>query len=237
MTGCASSREVAKTDIINEKGIVSLSQIQKHNLVNNDFDITRAEISYSDEGTSEELIAGISYRKDQKYLISLRTKAGFEIGRIMITKDTLLANDRLNRKLYYGSPVQFELKYGIETDWLPILFGDLIGSWEDNFNSLNCKNNEAKLERRINAGTLTYFIDCNEGKVRMIDIARPYGKRIAIRFNNFIETSGKKYPSEIEITENESNSEIKIRIRKAEINSERELKFVPGEGYERIMLK
>jgi hypothetical protein len=58
-----------------------------------------------------------------------------------------------------------------------------------------------------------------------------------MNFGNFVETGGKKYPTEIEITDYESKTNIGIRIRKTEINAGKMIKFIPGAGYERIMLR
>ena len=40
-------------------------------------------------------MATIKYELPDKYLISIRSKAGIEAARIFITKDTVLINDRI----------------------------------------------------------------------------------------------------------------------------------------------
>jgi hypothetical protein len=233
LTACTSTRKAANKST----EVLSIERIKEENLFNENFDIIRAEIKYTENKNSSELIGTISYRNESVFLVSLRTKAGIEAGRIYITKDTLLANDRFNKKLYYGSTIQFSKKYGIELEWIPVLFGDLIIKDEGKALTTECNDNEAKIVEKLNLTEISYTVNCTEEKVKMTEIKENSGKRIILKFDNFLETDGKKYPSDIEIIENEGKSQINIKIKKAEINTERKLKFIPGEGYEKIKIK
>jgi len=105
---------------------LSFNDVIKFNLTNADFSIQKAEIQYIEKGTEVNIIASVRHKSDNKYLVSLRTRAGIEIARIFISEDTLLLNDRINKKIYCGSPEYLEEKYGISIEALPLVFGDLI---------------------------------------------------------------------------------------------------------------
>ena len=237
LTGCSVARKTAYTETDRSRSAVSLYEIEKENLNKINFDIIKAEISYRDEENREELIAAISYRKDWQYLISLRTRTGFEVGRVYINRDTLLANDRLNRKFYYGSALMLAEKYGIEAEWLPIIFGDLSTDTVEKELSIDCRMNEAKYRRKVNSGEIIYSINCKEGKVILTEVTSQYGRKVFIKFGNFVEEKGKKYPADIQVTDNERKTEINIKIRKMELDTDRLIRFIPGEGYKRIIIR
>ena len=74
LTACTVSRKAVVRDVGISPDKVFLMEIEDKNLKNVNFDIVRADIRYTDEEKDEELIAGISYRTDGKYLISLKIK-------------------------------------------------------------------------------------------------------------------------------------------------------------------
>ena len=127
ISGCSTLRRQSKVVPEGEPSLeVSLNNIMQKNLTKYNFNVQKAEIQYIEEGRNINMIASLKYRSDGKYLASVRSITGIEIARIFISKDTILVNDRINKKLYYGSTDYLEEKYGISADAIPLLFGDLM---------------------------------------------------------------------------------------------------------------
>ena len=216
---------------------VSVNSIIENNLTKDNFNIQKAEIQYIEEGTAVNLIASLKYRSDGNYLIILRSRTGIEIARIYITKDTLIVNDRINKKLYCGSSDYLEEKYGITADAIPLLFGDLI---IDNKikKIVECKGDKGEIKGNINSKNINYRVDCRKKKVTDINVENSTGvSRIEIKLGNFQNLEEKIYPEFIDLIETNNISEIRIRIRKIEFKNEDEIKFIPGTNYEKILVK
>jgi hypothetical protein len=216
---------------------VSVNSIVANNLTKDNFNIQKAEIQYIEDGTTINLIASLKFRSDRNYLISLRSRSGIEIARIHITKDTILVNDRINKKLYYGSSDYLKEKYGITADVIPLVFGDLIIDANEE-KIVECKEGISEITGNINSKNIGYIVDCNEKKVSDINFESYKGaSRIKIKLRNFQNLEGKIFPEIIELTEAEDKSEIRIRVKKIEFNTEEEINFIPGTNYEKIMVK
>ncbi len=238
ISGCSVFQRERKTiperDSLSE---LSWNSIIEKNLTNNDFNIQKAEIQYIEEEKSINLVASLKYRKDEIYLVSLRSKAGIEIARIFLTQDTILVNDRINKKLYYGATDYLEEKYGISADAIPIIFGDLIVDGNKEIN-MECKGGTGIINGRINLKSINYRINCTKRKVSDINICSDTDERlIEIKLSNFKNIEDKIFPETIELIDADSKSEIKISIKKIEFNIEESLKFIPGTNYEKIPVR
>ncbi len=238
ISGCSIFRQESKVVPERESSLeVSGNSILEKNLTRDNFNIQKAEIQYIEEGTIVNLIASLKYRPYGNYLISLRSRSGIEIARIYITKDTIFVNDRINKKLYYGSSDYLEEKYGITADAIPLLFGDLIvGNNEQR--TIECKGGRSEIKEYINSKNINYKVDCVKRKVTDINFESYTGvSKIEIKLRNFKDSEGKIFPEIIELIETDTKSEIRIRIRKIEFNNEEEIKFFPGTNYEKILVK
>ena len=126
ISGCSSLKKSGKIFIKGGEELIYKEDIIKLNISNNDFDIEKAEIEIVGNNNRQILLANLKYRKEGNYLISIRIAAGFEIARLYLTKDTILINDKIRRKIYTASPDWLNEKYGISVTALPVLFGDYI---------------------------------------------------------------------------------------------------------------
>jgi hypothetical protein len=216
---------------------LSLIGVVESNLTNTDFTIQKAEIQYLDERSEVNIIASARHKADNKYLVSLRTRTGIEIARIFISEDTLLLNDRINKKLYCGSPEYLEKKYGISLDALPLVFGDLIMEWKTEEPVL-CKEGRSRIMAFIGSREVNYLLDCIEKKVTAISMKNENAENhIEITLGGFQSIGKKVYPGIIEITESIGQSKIKIEIKKIEFNAIDNLNFIPGVNYEKVVVK
>ena len=237
-SGCSVFRGERKSTPAREyTGELSVTDVIESNLTNFDFIIQKAEIQYIDEGTEVNLIASLKHKADNKYLVSLRTKSGIEISRIFISEDTLLINDRINKKLFYGSPGYLEEKYGISFLALPLMFGDIIIS-NPVQETVICKDGKGEIKTKINTRNVSYLLNCTYRKVTNIKIENENKENhIEISLAEFQNMGANIYPGVIELTENVENSKVRIEIRKIEFNSVDNMNFLPGANYEKVLIK
>ena len=237
--GCSAGR---KSNVINiditAAGNISDQSIADRNLTKNDFYIPKAEIILYNESETVNLLATLKYQKEGGYIISIRTRGGVEVVRIMLANDTIMANDRINKKLYCGSTVYLENKYGISFGTLPVILGDYISDNDLKENNIDCNNGKAELFKSVGNRRIYYLLNCKEKKVEVAKFNSETGEgRIEVKFGNFKRTGNYLYPGTSTITDSETKSEIKIEIRKMEFVTIDNLKFIPGMNYEKIILK
>jgi len=214
------------------------SEIVKSNITNSDFFIQKAEIEINNEETTTELYASMKYQKEGKYLISIRSKSGIEVVRIFLTNDTILANDRINKKVYCGSASYIKNKYGISFRSLPVIFGDFIEVDNPGKVIIDCIDGRGVFSDNIGEKALMMTIDCKEMKIIESSISSENGvNRIKIKYDDFHKYGNVIYPSVIQIVESKTKSDIRIEIKKLVSDTEEKMIFIPGSNYESIMLK
>lgn len=221
------------SDVSDNRDIMTF--IGNQNLHNNSFFIQKADIKIVKGGESENFIASVKYNNGGSYLISLRGKSGIEGARIYITKDTILVNDRINRKLLFGKPGYIERKLGFPIDLLPIVFGDLVSVRKDSDIVPSCVDGILHLEENIRGVNMKYIVDCKKKKI--ISAVRPGNLNsvlAGLSFDKFINYVNGIFPSEIHI--NYIDSEIYIKIVKFETPWKGDIEFIPGNNYEEIEL-
>jgi hypothetical protein len=143
---------------------ILIEQVKALNITNNDFNILKAEIEVANDMDKRRMICSIKYKKPGKYLLSIRSMAGIEAVRVFITEDTVMINDRLSKKLYYGDPDYLLGKYGITVAVIPVILGDFVSDISDNEQS-ECKNGETILRKTESYTELIYNIDCKKKKI------------------------------------------------------------------------
>ncbi len=238
VSGCAVLRTGNKSmpESLNETTFPA-TEIIENNLTTRDFYIQKAEIQYIDSGTEIRFIANLKYKSGGFYLVSLRTRTGIEAARIYIDRDTVLINDRINRKLFYGSSVNIERKYGVSADAIALIMGDLIiKSVEESI--LSCSEGKNTINTEIGESKVLYTIDCNRKKVRSVSISRGNVEdKIVINCSDYQYSENRNYPKIIEIEEKNENSSLKIEISKIEFNNLENISFIPGNNYEKVLIK
>jgi hypothetical protein len=238
--GCSVLKKEGKTVPGTDSGAVSGSiteRVESQNISKSGFFIQKAEITYSTDVSREEFIATVKFQPDKKLLISIRSKAGIEAARVLLSGDSILINDRINRKFYFGSESSAVSKYGISASLLPLVFGDFILSGSGGMLSDNCI--EGKQEKRgvIEGMKVNYSIDCKRGKTVMTVLDRgSRSGRIEIKYSEFIKAGDVLTAGRIEIFQSNSNTKIEIRIKKIEIPFNGVIEFIPGNRYEKIEL-
>jgi hypothetical protein len=208
---------------------------ENKNLTKQNFFIQKAEIEFSSEEENHKLIASIKFVYPDQYLLSLRSKTGIEAARIFITDDTVLINDRINKKLYFGKPNSLENRYSVSADLLPVVFGDFIRSKQMEESNISCAGGIAECNYIISGRNIKYRIDCNKLKVVSVKqegfLKSSFDK---IEFGTFIKAANNLIPGVIRITFNKSV--ITVKIVKIEVPWSGNIEFIPGSRYDLIEL-
>lgn len=228
----------AITPVTKMKPGIEIGEVKKQNLTNSDFNIAKAEIEISNNGESQKLLGSLKFKKSGSYLVSFKTRTGIEAARIFITKDTILINDRLKKRLFYGSADYLKEKYGISGEAIPLIFGDFIESAGKEEQVINCLDKKNELSGVIISNRITYTIDCHVGKIikASIDDEQNSGK-ILFLYNKFKKATDINYPGYIEFSDKNRETIIRIKIDRIEFGGEVKTDFIPGNNYEKILLK
>lgn len=238
-SGCAGSRRAGKTGSVknNAPASVNLTDISGQNLTAGNFFIGKADVEINSMGQSQKFVATIKYEVPGRYLISIRSRAGIEAGRIYIDRDTILGNDRINRVLYYGEPDALTFRYGIPFELIPVIFGDFIS---ENRNAANmmCQNGSFEIEESVRGSRMIYEIDCREKKIALAENLGSYNNLISeLQYESFVKIDDIAIPSHVRINHVVSGTSVSITFDKIERPWNGTIEFVPGNRYERVELK
>jgi hypothetical protein len=237
LNGCSAvkKKSISENEINRVPENNLLEGIKKQNITNRSFFIQKAEVVILSEDYEQKLQATIKFSYPDKYLISLKSRTGVEVARIFITKDTILVNDRFNKKLYFGNPDNLKKKYGISNELLPVIFGDFIYEKDSLIDNIVCTDNKIDINCKLNKIRMNYIIDCKKKKIvsasQEINVETGYTD---IRYENFIETGYGFIPAQIRVDFN--NYAVTVKIERIEYPWEGTIEFIPGNKYDLIKL-
>lgn len=241
LNACSVSKKAGVTNASSEipdTDVKTIESVIVNNLSAENFHIQKADISVTQDNFSARFTASIKFRKPDTMLITVRSRAGIEAGRGLITKDTILINDRINNKLMIGSPSVIGPKYGIEPALFFVLLGDVIVKENDKNRSFNCTKGISREEYEINGKRVEYIIDCKKRKATQAYFAGDIKSgNITIRFSDIADKDQMRFPQRIEINDDLSSLNILLEIRKIERPWKGKIGFVPGQGYKVIVMK
>jgi hypothetical protein len=238
--GCSISKKIENTTSeYSSKHITDniLEDVKEKNITNLNFYIEKSEIEILTERGTEKYTGNIKFEKPDKYLISLKSRSGIEGARIYISNDSILVNDRMNRKLYYANASYLEKKYGFNISCLPLIFGDIVLEKGYEESKGKCLENRFKIDCIVKGLRLSYNIDCNKRKVISVYESNNYVQQsFRIKYDSFLSIKDFLIPKVMEFEENQHNIHIRIKIKKVEFLWNGSIKFIPGRGYELIKL-
>lgn len=239
-TGCSVTRSRSNRELEISKELFSeniLKSVKNQNITNTSFFIQKAEIEVITENGKEKLVGSIKFEYPDKYLISIRSRTGIEGVRIYVSDDTILVNDRINKKIYSGSSVYLKRKYGLATSFLPLIFGDIVLEKNNMENREKCSGDKINTDCVVQGVRLNYDISCKKRKSIFVSQINSFSQHgIEIKYDNFINSGNILLPTTIELEEAQYNITIKINIVKMELPWSGNLEFVPGRNYEIIEL-
>jgi hypothetical protein len=214
-----------------------LKSIENQNITRNNFFIQKAEIEVINQEKKEKFISNIKFEYPDRYLVSIKSKSGIEGLRIYICEDTILANDRIRRKIYVGTSFYFMNKYGLSKNFLPLIVGDIILEKSKEIGKEKCAGDELNIDQSIGGILLNYSIDCNKRKISHVEQVNNSNREgIKIKYGNFFKKDSILVPHLIEFYDAQSNTKIRIKVVRIELRWNGKVEFVPGKGYELIEL-
>jgi hypothetical protein len=237
---CSVTRNRGKDRTISSNKLYSdniLESVRNQNITDSSFFIQKAEIEVTNEAGKESFIGNIRFEFPDKYLISLKNKTGIEGARIFISNDTILVNDRINKKLYSGTPFYLKRNYGLSQNCLPVIFGDIVTDKSYDNDKEKCLGDRVIINCLINGIIFSYNIDCIKRKVISVDqINNLKQKDLKINYDGFFNVGNILIPRIVELLDINHNIKIRIKVLKVEYPWKGILKFIPGDGYELIKL-
>jgi hypothetical protein len=239
-TGCSVSRKQSRAKTKTDNNSVNSNlyeSIVNQNLTARSFFIDRAEFKIITSEGEKSGLGTIKFLMPDKFLISIKSKTGIEVSRIMLTGDSIRINDKFNKKLFYGSTSFLKNKYGITTALLPVILGDYVNDERIDSSKIFCEEGKLDIEGVVNEVRIEYVMDCILGKSILTvpgDIVRK--ETLQIRYSDFFKANNIYTPGKIVITEKESNTTIEIKIQKIISPWEGNIEFIPGKQYEKIRL-
>ena len=240
LDGCSISRNTGKSVIVkstNELQENVLESVKNQNITNESFFVQKAEIEVQTKNGNEEFIATIKFEIPDRYLISLKSRSGIEGARIYISNDSILVNDRLNKKVYSGNSLYLMRKYGVSLSCLPLIFGDLLLNKNFKQGQEKCSGDKLNINCLLKGVEIKYEIDCNRRKtIAVKDLTNFVQQGIQIEYGNFRIVDKKLIPKTVKIIDSQYNANIKIRFLKIKSPWNGSFIFMPGKGYELIEL-
>jgi len=239
--GCSASRRMNKSGTFpgerNLNGAVA-GAIKSNNLSGNNFYIRKAEISVTDRNITNRFNASIKFRKPDSMLVSIKSLIGIEAGRMLLTGDTVIINDRVNKKMIRGNTERLGRKYGIDPSLIFALLGDFIISHKDENRQINCVNGFYRDNFIINDKRVEYVVDCKKGKITNAYFEGTLTTgNITIMYGKFKRMDGLFIPEEITMEDDLSDLGINIKINNLEVGWNGRIEFIPGSGYDVVNLK
>ncbi len=210
----------------------------KQNISDSSFFIEKALYSISTKDFDQSGNATIKFKLPDKYLISLKTIGGIELARIMITGDSIFINNRIERNYMFGSQAFIKRAYGISTDFLPLIFGDILIYDEKIEKDFDCKEGSSVFKIITGTAKLEYTVNCDFHKSEETNIfmGTAIGKKVCIKFEDY-KKIGKKYvPGKIELNGPDPDFKLTIDIKKINLNWDGTIEFLPGKQYDKIPL-
>jgi hypothetical protein len=236
LEGCSVLKRGTKEpyDTLRRANTIDLDEAVTRNITNSNFFISRAEIDINGEGINERAIGSIKYTVSDGFLISLRHRTGIEGARILISRDTVLINDRINRKFYFGSGNQMIKKYGFDYTLIPLMLGDFLVNDQLAGKIERCDGGEFLSSQRIGGYLIEYILNCRN--LKAVYARTGINGTTRLKFSRYIEMNGLMMPGMIEIEDETRKLGVRIKIDKIEYPWDGEIDFIPGAKYEKIPL-
>jgi hypothetical protein len=240
--GCATGNRVKSIWKDNRKDEVPresfLRYVVKQNISDSSFFIEKALYSISTKNFDQSGNATIKFKPPDKYLISLKTIGGIEVVRIMLTGDSILINNRIERNYMFGSQEFIKRVYGISTDFLPLIFGDILVFNKKIEKDLDCKEGSSVFKILEGTALLEYSVNCDLHKTEETNIllGTVIGKKVSLKFQDYKKIGEKYVPEKIELKGPDPDFKLTIDIKKINLNWDGAMEFLPGKQYDKIPL-
>lgn len=240
-SACSTARKAGKTNnsaTLDDSAGNRLETVISNNISNNDFYIRRADIKIRQENVTVNLNASIKFRRPDSLMISVRSGIGVEAGKGFLTGDTVIVNDRFNRKLMVGDPEEIRSKYGIDPALVYVILGDMIVGKDDYRSLLNCQKGEFRRQYDVDGRTVEYTVDCQKRKVKRVYLEGDIRTgNITIILSDLVKDGNITYPEKIAINDDLKELDIEIEIKRIESPWSGSIGTVGGQGYRVVKIR
>ena len=239
-SGCAVSRkqERIKNSTSTSSQLSNLYEsIVNQNLTRRSFYIEKAEFRIRSSQGEKSGVGTVKFQRPDRFLISIKSNVGIEVARIFLSGDSIMINDRFNKRLYYGSTSFLKNKYGFTTALLPILLGDYVNDNKLDSTGIKCTDGKLNVTGIVNNVKVKYTIDCELGKsILTVHEDMNDDNSLEIKYSEFFRANSINSPGKVDIIEGQSNTTIEIKIQNIISPWEGVIDFIPGKEYEKIHL-
>ncbi len=240
-SACSATRKAGRTDsgsTLGETAANRLETVISNNLSNNDFYIRRADIKIRQENVTVNLNASIKFRRPDSLMISVKSGIGVEAGKALLTGDTVIINDRFNRKLMVGDPEEIRSKYGIDPALIYVILGDMIVEKGDYRSILNCQKGEFRKQYNVEGRSVEYTVDCQKKKLKKVYLEGDIRTgNITILLSGIVKEGNITYPGRIAINDDLKELDIEIEIKRIESPWSGSMGTVGGQGYRVVKIR
>lgn len=237
--GCTAKKFVSERSANDEEKSIEkiINTVKINNLAEENFFIEKANFLITRNNNTTKYLFSVKFIKPDKYLFSIRNFTGIEGARIYITKDTILINDRIEKRILYGKPKDLEKISGLPYFIINIAFGDLF--FCENIGIIKSEriNNQVILSQQCQGRAWNTVLDPKVGKVKSVVFSTGVQKElIEINYSKF-EKKGKHIPMVIELKDLSRNINAKVKFERMQIPWTGEIEFLPGKGYTKEEIK
>ncbi len=240
LAGCSTTAKLTDSRNIADvpkRDFYTYGDIEAAGLAGTGFFVRKANVEIQTEGTSEKLSLILRRNQEEEYLASVRSRTGIEGARVLLTRDTLVVNDRINRMLICGRPESLYRLYGFNSWMLPLVLGDVLAG-DSSAAKIACKDNAVELKIRRGKNLISYLIDCKDYRTERTVVSDLYGPgEIKVEFGRFRQYGAFSFPEDITLSDKAGRYVVSVSFEDVEIPWKGDIVFIPGEKFERIELK
>ena len=208
-----------------------VDQLIKNNINGEDYNVIKGSVSVRGSNRQGKYIFSLRHKAPDTYLLSIKNSLGIEGGRIFITQDTLLINDRINRKVLYGKPEMIVKLTGIPIFFKELIFGDVVLKSELKEEQIEIYDNKVFMYQMVGGFIGRSQINTSLNKITNARWSNGTGiNEIQISYSNF-DKAGKHFPRKIQIRSVKETSDLIIRMDKIDFGLIDSIKFIPGGNY------
>lgn len=208
-----------------------IENVYRNNISEESFQIEKGSLAVNINNTSNKYLFSVRFNKPDIYLISIRNSTGMEGARIFITKDTVLINDRIGKRILYGKPKELEKYSGFPYYMINAIFGDLVLKEVRSKGDALSFFNSVIITQAYYGKAWKSILDPGKGKVISTSVINSNGQDELTFIYSKFSRAEKHMPLLIEMIDKKNNVNAKIRVEKFRTGSDQEILFVPGKGY------
>lgn len=229
-TACKSKKALVKTDVVDRKLMEQVERIQKNEPVFRSANVSKMSVAVDVDGRRFNTQASCKLLTDSLIHISIQPLLGFEMFKVEINKDSILAYDKVNKKRYALAFGYFKSRFGIA-----IGFNDLQSILSNRFFTLGSNKPDLIHCRQMgnvdNYSVVAYFAEemmqrimiNQQDRIEELELSTTKSDyKMQVKYSQFNQLDTQLYPQQISIEANNAKRNVKFdfKISKAVFNSE-----------------